>query len=249
MSCQGNSGAAVHFQPHEMKASRGLLRRLLTSSDDLMGELRQMAGEIIMSVAYRIKVDSKDDPYITIAEEGVDGIKTAAIPGAFLVESIPILKHVPDWMPFAGFKRKAKHWRKITLDMVNKPYEVAKRSIERGDATPSLTSSSLQNMDQSSDLKLQEDVIKWTAGTVYAAGSDTTVAAIASCILGLLTNPAALKKAQEEIDHVIGPNQLPTFDDEGSLPDWVAIPHLLNVNDEYNGYWLPKGSLIIPNAW
>ncbi|KAG6902124.1 hypothetical protein C0995_004070 [Termitomyces sp. Mi166 len=273
--------AVARFQPHELKASRGLLRRLLMSSDDLMGELRQMAGETIMSVTYGIKVDSKYDLYVTAAEEGVNGLKIAGKPGAFLVDSIPILKYIPDWMPFAGFKRKAKYWRMFALGMVNTPYEEVKRNIEKGDVVPSLTSSWLQNMDNSNDLKLQEDIIKWTAGTMYSgklagyiynrcclirdsAGTDTTVAAVASGILGLLTNPVALKKAQEEIDRVIGPHQLPSFSDENSLPyitaitketlRWrdvapTAVPHLLDADDEYNGYWLPKGSIIIPNAW
>ncbi|KAG6888611.1 hypothetical protein C0995_007040 [Termitomyces sp. Mi166 len=179
-----------------------------------------MAAETIMSVAYGIEVNTKDDSYITTAEEGVRGLQIAAMPGAFLVDSIPILKYIPDWMPFAGFKRKAKYWRRFALEMLNKPYEVAKRNI--------------------------------------------TVATISTCILGLLINPLALKKAQAEIDDVIGPDHLPTFDDESSLPyitaitkealRWrnitpIAIPHLLDLDDEYNGYWLPKGSIIVPNAW
>ena len=29
----------------------------------------------------------------------------------------------------------------------------------------------------------------------------------------------------------------------------LAVPHLLDVEDEYKGYRLPAGSIIIPNAW
>jgi len=29
----------------------------------------------------------------------------------------------------------------------------------------------------------------------------------------------------------------------------LAIPHLLHVEDEYKGYRIPAGSMIIPNAW
>ncbi|KAG6892796.1 hypothetical protein C0993_002898, partial [Termitomyces sp. T159_Od127] len=115
---------------------------------------------------------------------------------------------------------------------------------------------SLQNMDESHDIKLQEYIIKSTAGAMYTA-------AIASCILGFLENPAVVKKAQEELDRVVGPGHLPTFDDEDSLPfitaitrealRWrevapIAIPHFLDVDDEYMGYRLPKGSIIVPNA-
>lgn len=49
------------------------------------------------------------------------------------------------------------------------------------------------------------------------------MAIIGSCILGLLTNPGALKKAQEEMDLVLGVGQLPRFDDQDSLPHVTAV--------------------------
>ena len=29
----------------------------------------------------------------------------------------------------------------------------------------------------------------------------------------------------------------------------IGIPHLLNETDHYKGYIIPKGSLVVPNAW
>lgn len=39
----------------------------------------------------------------------------------------------------------------------------------------------------------------------------------------MLANPEALKKAQQEIDSVVKPGFLPSFDDEDSLPYVSAI--------------------------
>lgn len=39
-----------------------------------------------------------------------------------------------------------------------------------------------------------------------------------SFILAMVRNPEAFKKAQEEIDRVIGSDRLPTIDDMNSLP-------------------------------
>jgi hypothetical protein len=39
------------------------------------------------------------------------------IPGAFLVDSIPILKYVPEWFPGAKFQRKAAVLRKHAANM------------------------------------------------------------------------------------------------------------------------------------
>jgi len=37
----------------------------------------------------------------------LDGMGKAASPGAFLVDFIPILKHVPEWVPGASFQKKS----------------------------------------------------------------------------------------------------------------------------------------------
>ncbi|KAF8068005.1 cytochrome P450 [Lyophyllum atratum] len=256
--------AAVRFRPHELKATHGLLRRLLDSPDKLEESLRYMAGETIMSIGYGLEIQPTNDKYIETAEHGIKPLVAAALPGAFLVDVLPILKYVPSWMPGAGFQRKAKEWRKMALNMINVPYDAAMRNIDNGNYTPSFTSYSLENMDEAGDLKEQEYVIKSTAGTMYAAGSDTTVSAISSCILGLLDNPEAFRKAREEMDRVIPLGELPTFDDEASLPyitalvketlRWrdvtpIAVPHYLRVEDEYKGYRLPANSVIVANAW
>jgi hypothetical protein len=54
-----------------------------------------------MSITYGIDTLPKNDPYIATAEEAVAALSQAATPGAFLVDAIPALKYVPDWMPFA----------------------------------------------------------------------------------------------------------------------------------------------------
>ncbi|KAF7368860.1 Cytochrome P450 [Mycena venus] len=80
----------------------------------------------------------------------------------------------------------------------------------------------------------------------------------------MLANPEAQKKAQEEIDFITGGKYLPTFNDEAAMPyvsalvkevmRWenvspAAAPHLLITDDEYRGYRLPAGSIVIGNAW
>ncbi|KAK6985037.1 cytochrome P450 [Favolaschia claudopus] len=54
-------------------------------------------------------------------------------------------------------------------------------------------------------------------------GSDTTVASLGTFVLGMLLNPEVQKKAQAELDAVLGPGQLPDFVDDDSLPYVSAI--------------------------
>jgi len=88
-----------------------------------------MAGETIMSVAYGIAVQPEDDIYIKTAEKGIHSLVVAGVPGTFLVDTIPLLKYVPSWMPGAGFQRKAREWRKLARNMVELPYQAATKCI------------------------------------------------------------------------------------------------------------------------
>ncbi|KAJ7777076.1 cytochrome P450 [Mycena metata] len=256
--------AAQLFRPKELIATHELLRRILVDPDSVMSHLRHMAGKIIMHVAYGIDVEEKDDLYINLAEKAVHGLVIASVPGRFLVDTFPILKHVPEWFPGAGFRRKAKEWRNLARSMRDKPFAEAKRIMAAGNAPHSFIASALGTLEDCPDKEYQEQVIRGTAGTMYAAGADTTVSAISTFILAILSNPEAQKKAQAELDSVLKPDHLPDFDDEPSLPyvsaivkevlRWrpvtpVGIPHFLPVEDEYRGYRLPPRSIVVANAW
>jgi hypothetical protein len=82
-----------------------------------------------MNIAYGIKVTNVNDPYISNAEEAMSGMAQAAVPGNFLVDLLPILKYVPSWIPGAGFKHKAAYWRRVTVNMVEKPFKHVKQTL------------------------------------------------------------------------------------------------------------------------
>lgn len=147
-----------------------------------------MAGETIMSIAYGIDIQQKDDPYVKAAQEGVHPLTAATVPGAFLVDMMPVLKYVPEWVPGAGFQKKAKEWAKLAMTMVDMPFEACKKSIVRnlfqsircdankitvfkatGKAPPSFVAHGLQKIQEgTNDEAYQEDIIRGSAGTLYA---------------------------------------------------------------------------------
>lgn len=80
----------------------------------------------------------------------------------------------------------------------------------------------------------------------------------------MITHPEVMKKAQAEIDSVVGSDRLPTFSDRSSLPylDCVmtevlrmgvavplGLPHRLMEDDVYRGMFIPKGTLVFANVW
>ena len=80
----------------------------------------------------------------------------------------------------------------------------------------------------------------------------------------MAANPEVQKRAQAELDAAIGPHRLPEFSDEHALPyiravakellRWrsvvpYGIPHRSLEDDEYRGYLIPKGSIVVSNIW
>ena len=82
-----------------------------------------------MKIAYDIDVLESDDPYIIVAEEAMQGMHEAGIPGAFLVDLFPILKFVPSWFPGAGFQIKAADWKKVTRSMIENPFRYVEEQL------------------------------------------------------------------------------------------------------------------------
>ncbi|KAI0739568.1 cytochrome P450 [Daedaleopsis nitida] len=91
-----------------------------------------------------------------------------------------------------------------------------------------------------------------------------TNAALGSLFLAMTLYPDVQKKAQAELDAVVGSGRLPEFDDMDSLPyiralvkelwRWhvvtpIGIPHTALEDDEYNGYTMPEGASILVNVW
>ncbi|KAJ7108017.1 cytochrome P450 [Mycena crocata] len=258
--------ASLKYRPKQLTATHSLLQRLIQTPDDFMGHFRQWASEIIMSVAYGIDVLPTDDPYVALAFEAVHTLSNAGVPGKYLVDSLPLLKYVPAWLPGAGFKRKAKGWSKLAKAMQDVPFAETKRQIDLGTAPPSFTADSLHALKDSADTTnyYTESTVKATAGTMYVGGADTSVSALGTFVLGMIANPDAQRKAQAEVDAVTGGRSLPTHTDEAVMPyvaalvqeilRWknvgpIAIPHFLAVEDEYKGYRIPANSLVIGNTW
>ena len=84
-----------------------------------------------LSLAYGLQIQPEQgqDPFIQLAETAVKSISAAASFGAFFVDVIPSLKYIPEYIPGAGFQKKARIWRKIQEDFKEIPYSSSIEAI------------------------------------------------------------------------------------------------------------------------
>ncbi|KIJ13210.1 hypothetical protein PAXINDRAFT_13960 [Paxillus involutus ATCC 200175] len=197
---------------------RTLLRNLKSKPDDFMAHLRRAAGGIILKVTYGWTVADKDDYLVSLMEQSFAMAVEIMTPGRRLVDVFPLLRFIPSWLPGAGFKRKAAVWREQLSEVTGKPYAWAKAQLESGNYVASFTSKHLSPEDGHTLNSEEEDIIKWCSAALYVGGADTTVSGLASFVLFMTMYPDVQRRAQAEIDEVVGKDRLPTWADEASLP-------------------------------
>ncbi|KAF5963181.1 oxidoreductase [Fusarium bulbicola] len=233
---------AKYDRLQEVEVAHFLLH-ILDDPERLLDHVRKEAGSVILKIAYGYTAEPfKEDSLISMVDQAMDDVAAAGVPGAFLVDILPILRYVPDWVPGASFKRLAKKWSSELDDLSEKPYAFVKHQHALGKQDNSFVSRLLEVADSTEEARF---TIKWSAMSLYAAGAET-------------------KKAQEEIDGVIGNERLPDCLDRPSLPyvnaivkevlRWhpivpMGLPHTSTVDDVFEGYFIPKDAIIMPNIW
>ncbi|KAJ3553129.1 hypothetical protein NM688_g3785 [Phlebia brevispora] len=218
-----NAQAILKYQLRMTQEVQAILHRFVERPNDFMDHLRHLAGSIILFVTYGIKPLPKDDPHLKAADNALRGLVAATHAGAHLVDFIPALKYIPSWFPGAGFKRQAAEWCKATMNMRDEPFAAVKKSMSTGSTPVSIVSSLLTEAECVKDRERQEEAIRDMAGTAYSGGADTTVSALGTFLLAMVLHPEVQRKAQAEIDRVIGHDRLPTFEDEQDLPYITAV--------------------------
>ena len=91
-----------------------------------------------------------------------------------------------------------------------------------------------------------------------------TFSSLQGAFLALSFHQEVVRKAQAELDVVVGPNRLPDFDDEDSLVyvkatvmealRWhnvapLGVAHSTIEDDELRGWFVPAGTVVVPNIW
>ncbi|KAK6334214.1 hypothetical protein TWF696_002715 [Orbilia brochopaga] len=244
------------------------LYRAMNDPTHLVEHLQFEAGSFILNNVYGYKTASNGrDPLIALINQFMSEFSSAVVAGAWPVDIFTWLQYLPEWFPGVKFQAIARRYRKTFADATNIPFEFTERQKARVDCPDSVSRSYVAGLLDGNPDAEEMKVIRQSALSLYAGGADTTVASLGYFFLAMSLFPEVQRKAQEEIDRVVGgPGaRLPGFDDRENLPyveavlketwRWMPIaslglPHTSNEEDEFHGYRIPKGSIILPSiAW
>ena len=213
-----------------------------------------------------------EDGYDTLVDrfERLAALGVAVLsPGTWLVDVFPILKHLPEGCPGTGFAEAIRdvttHWEYICEVL----YRFVQKQMEHGTHSPSFVSTSLEGRPHGEyqsklSAKDEDEALKATAAVMYVAAVETTSITLKAIVLAMIKFPEVQRKAQEEIDKVVGSDRLPGFEDQENLPYvtaivtealrwWPAFPmglaHMASQDFIARGHTIPKGAFILPAVY
>jgi cytochrome P450 family 619 len=176
------------------------------------------------------------------------------------VDVFPFLKYIPESL-LGNWRSRAQHVSKEMNDLFD---EWLQYVIDRRASSGSRDCFLDRALDQGEKLGFDRHALHFMCGTLMEGGSDTTSSIVIAFIHAMTKWPDVLRKAQSQIDSVIGQDRSPTWEDYKSLPyvaacvkeamRWrpvvpLAFPHSLGEDDWVDGMFLPKGSEIYINAF
>ncbi|KAJ2912965.1 hypothetical protein MD484_g7455, partial [Candolleomyces efflorescens] len=199
--------------------TKRFLRNVKSDPTYIFPGLTTLFGSTIMRATYGFDDTTHHAELVHDTQKLLDEFFEAIIPGQYLVDYVPLLRHVPSWLPGAGFKKKFR--------------DVAELSVKengRNGKHPSMAHSLIERLPDlvEKEGKEMEDVALNMCATAYLAGKDTTINSATALLYALSHYPDVQARAQAEVDEVVGSDRLPCVSDRERLP---AILHDSTVFD------------------
>ncbi|RZC66975.1 hypothetical protein C5167_010653 [Papaver somniferum] len=178
-----------------------------------------------------------------------------------MVDFLPVLQ----WIDYQSTEKKLKQVKKnkdAFLDELIQ--ETLKTSTSKAETEHKSLIEVFMSLQQDEPETYTDEVVKGIIGAMFSAGIETSRATMVAAISLLVKNPEALTKLREEIDfHVeegrfISESDLPKLSYlqcviQESLrlhpPAPIPLPHISSQDCTIAGYDIPRGTMLLLNAW
>ncbi|KAH9889804.1 CyP450 monooxygenase [Cubamyces lactineus] len=261
-------GVVAQYHAAQSVQARKFLVKLLQSPSRVKEHIRFNFSATMLKIVYDIDVHGEDDEHVYLVDAALDAIGQA-VPGRFLIEVIPGLRHVPAWVPGAGFQTVFTQCKVANDKLKHQPFDKLKLRLEHGNTAldSCLGAELITQSKRDRELQrasLDEDTIKDVCAVTIEGGAETTFSALQAFFVAMALHPSVQRKAQAELDAVIGPHRLPEYRDRTELPyinalmkellRWhvtlpIGMPHKTAQDIELRGCLVPAGTVAFVNVW
>ncbi|KAJ5094793.1 hypothetical protein N7456_010654 [Penicillium angulare] len=240
------------IQDNEIKI---LVGDLLKRPEDFVMAIERYSVSVVSSVGFGRRIDKMDDTVARVALKFMEGVDMA-IPGLFMMESLPFMLGLPKILYPLASKMKDSS-AQIKAFFTSLAHEGASEST--------LPNFSTMLIQEQKETNLSDNEIAFLTGNLIGGGVDTTASTTISFIFAMCAFPDVQKKAYEEINRIVGQNRMPDWTDKDEMPYCGAIvseslrwrtvtilggiPHAPIRDDVYEDYTIPEGTWIAGNVW
>ncbi|KZT58524.1 cytochrome P450 [Calocera cornea HHB12733] len=259
--------AVQAYAPYQIQQFRQVALDLLRSPAGWEGTMTRAVSTIAYRVAYGYDIKDVDDPMLVRANKAMQITEKIVTPGNFLVDVLPFLKYLPEWVPGADFQRTAKVYQAHFAETREVPFRLVEQAMADGTAKPSFVATLLEEHGAEGG-QYGKERIMWSAASIHTGGTDTSAAAIHNFLAAMVLFPEVQSTAQAELDRILGKpgrgTSPPTLEDRERLPYCCALlqevlrwqpvapfslPHAMVREEVWEGWTLPKGVIIFANVW
>ncbi|KAK5138503.1 hypothetical protein LTR08_000089 [Meristemomyces frigidus] len=254
-----NVTTAKSYVPYQVLENKQLLYGLLNEPGDFLKHIRRYSNALTTTMVYGWRTPTYEDAKMKQLFDGFNEFAEINQTGtAALIDVFPLLRVLPDFPT----QRRAREMHRKEKALYLGHWLRAKTAIADGTIQDCFCVGMAEAQKREG---FSDDQACYVSGTLLEAGSDTTSSTIYGFMLGILLYPDVQRKAQAEIESVVGPDRMPTMEDQSSLPyiqscmketlRWMpttilgGVPHATTQDDTYMGYLIPKGAGVMNNVW
>ncbi|KAG2110337.1 cytochrome P450 [Suillus discolor] len=264
-----------HYEMYSRHANE-LVINLLDAVSDPQHQTETYAASLIMAVTYGYNAHGHEDPFLSRARELFDiGQRIVSPEKGALFTAFPFLEKLPLWC-FGGAFSLIGRCRELAQQLLNEPFNEVKAQMANGIASHSLVADFLSQAHDDADedtmkavaltgyMVGMDTVSRYLSNPASYFDVPQSAAALQIFLLAMVLYPDIQVRARAEIDQAVKHDKMPCLDDRASMPyldailrevlRWypivpLGIPHATSNDDVYDGYFIPKGAMVMVNQW
>ncbi|KAL4897159.1 cytochrome P450 [Aspergillus ambiguus] len=209
------------------------------------------------TITFGFRTDSINHPLVKRALKLSREFMNCTGPMSNLVDFIPLLQYLPSPM-----HRRGEQLHRGLVETYGGFIKDTERKVRMGEKVPDCLAKTMAELREKEQL---DDLDMAILASAFMIGGVETTAAIMQWFSALIpAYPEIQKKAQAELDSVVGRDRLPTVEDEKDLPYchaiikevervhnpfWLGTPHVSSEDFVYRGQYIPKDTVVVLNTW
>nr|CDO19469.1 CYP2D15 [Canis lupus familiaris] len=221
--------------------------------------LNKAVSNVISSLTYGRRFEYDDPRLLQLLELTQQALKQDS---GFLREalnSIPVLLHIP------GLASKVFSAQKAIITLTNEMIQEHRKTRDPTQPPRHLIDAFVDEIEKAKGnpkTSFNEENLCMVTSDLFIAGMVSTSITLTWALLLMILHPDVQRRVQQEIDEVIGREQLPEMGDQTRMPFTVAVihevqrfgdivplgvPHMTSRDTEVQGFLIPKGTTLITN--